>query len=315
MENGEALKMKIVVLEKIGMTVEQINRIELLGDVDWYNSSNERECKERIKFADAVVVDWIDPSSFILSMKSPSLLALMSTGYDWIKYRDEAKKQGILISNIPGYADQAVAEHILGLTLCVARQTMVGDRNIRAGKREKGYLQGVELRGRRIGIIGLGRIGKRVAEMSKCLGFDVVTYNRHKKSYEGVKDLPLKELLSSSDVVCISCPLNKDSEGLLNKNMLSLIKNKAILVGATWGIVVLDDVIPFLKDGRISGMGFDVAIEGSEIILPESLLNLDNVVLTPNIGFNTPEAKIRQADICISNIEAFKRENPVNIVN
>lgn len=307
--------MKIVVLEKVGMTKEQINKMEKLGDVDWYDSSNEEECKQRIKGADVVVVDWIDPSSFILSMKSPSLLALMSTGYDWIKYRNEAKDQGIMISNIPGYADQAVAEHILGLAFCVARQTMIGDRNIRAGKKEKGYLQGIELKGRRIGIIGLGRIGKRVAEMSKCFGMDVVTYNRHNKSYDGIMDLTLDELLSSSDVVCISCPLNDDSKGLLNKNKLGLLKDNAILVGATWGIVVLDDLIPLLEKGCIRGMGFDAAIEGSEINLPESLLNLDNVVLTPNIGYNTPEAKIRQADICISNIEAFKMNNSINIVN
>ncbi len=307
--------MKIVVLEKIGMTEEQINRIEQLGDVEWYDSSSEQGCKERIKGADVVVVDWIDPSPFILSMKSPSLLALMSTGYDWIKYRAEAKKQDILISNVPGYAAEAVAEHIIGLALCVARQTMVGDRNIRAHKKEKGYLQGIELKDRRMGIIGIGRIGKRVAEISKCFGMEVVTYNRHKKSYSNVKDLSLKELLSSSDIVCISCPLNDESRGVLDKNSLCLLKNNAILVGATWGVVVLDDLIPLLKNGHLMGIGFDVAIEGGEINLPEDLLSLDNVAFTPHIGYNTPEAKIRQVDICISNIEAFKMNKPINLIN
>lgn len=307
--------MKIVVLEKIEIANEQKNRLEQLGDVEFYDNSSEVECSERIIGADVVIVDWIDPSSFILSMKSPSLIALMSTGYEWIKDREEARKQNILISNIPGYAANAVAENNIGLALCVARQTMVGDRNIRAGKKEKGNLMGLELKGKRIGIIGLGNIGTRVAEISKCFGMEVVTHNRHIKNYSGVKDLSLDDLLSTSDIVCISCPLNDDSRGMLNKNKLDLLKNSAILIGATWDIIVLDDVIPLLKNNQIRGMGFDVAIEGGEIELPDDLLNLDNVILTPHIGYKTNEAIIRQTDICISNIEAFKKDNLINIVN
>lgn len=307
--------MKIVALEKIEMTKEQVNRLEQLGDVGWFDSSTEEEYKERVKGADVVVVDWIDPSPFILSIKSPSLLALMSTGYDWIKHRAEARKQNILISNIPGYAAEAVAEHIIGLVLCVARQTMIGDRDIRSGKKEKGYLQGIELKGRKIGIIGLGRIGKRVAEIARSFGMEIVTYNRHSKSFKGIVDLPLTDLLSTSDVVCVCCPLNDDSREMLNKERLELLKPNAILVGTTWDIVVLDDLIPVLKNGHLRGVSFDVAIEGGKIDLPKDLLNLDNVVLTPHIGYNTVEAKIRQVDICISNIEAFKNGKPQNIVN
>lgn len=307
--------MKIVVLEKIEMNKEQINRIEQLGDVDWYDNSSEEECKDRIKGADVVVLDWIDPSSFILSMKSPSLLALMSTGYAWIKNREEARKQGILISNVPGYATEAVAEHIIGLALCIARQTSTGDRNIRSGKNEKGYLQGIELNGRRIGIIGLGRIGKRVAEISKCLGMEIVTYNRHKKSYDNIKDVSLNELLSSSDVVCVSCPLNEESKGLLYSERLAILKKSSILVGATWGVIVLDDLMPLLKNRHVMGMGFDAAVEGGQIDLPKDLINMENVVFTPHIGYCTLEAKTRQVDICISNIEDFAKGKEVNIIN
>lgn len=307
--------MKIVVLEEIQMTTEQVGCLERLGHVEWYDSSSEAECLKRMKGADVVVVNWVDPSPFILSMKSPSLLALMSTGYGWIQHRDEARQRGILISNIPGYASEAVAEHIIGLALCVARQTMVGDRDIRASGKKRGYLEGVELKGRRMGIIGLGRIGQRVAEISRCLGMEVVTYNRHPKLLEGIPDLSLKDLLASSDVICVSCPLNDDSVGMLSASQLRLLKPDAILVGATWDVVVLDDLTALLRTGSIRGAGFDVAVEGAEISLPQSLLELDNVVLTPAIGFNTVEAKIRQVDICISNIEAFRDGKPMNIVN
>jgi len=307
--------MNIKVLEKIEMTKEQIKLIENLGTVNWFENSTKEECKERINGADVVVVDWIDPSSFILSMKSPSLLALMSTGFAWIQHRDEAKSKNILISNIPGYATEAVAEHVIGLALCVARKTMIGDRNIRAGNKEKGYLKGIELRNRRMGIIGLGRIGNRVAEIAKPFGMEVVTYNRHPKKKKDIADLPLVELLSSSDLVCICCPLNEDSKGMLNKERLNFMKKDAILIWVTWDVVVLDDLIFTLKSGHLRGIGFDVAIEGGEIILPEDLLRLDNVVLTPHIGYNTFEAKIRQVDICIDNIEAFKMGKPINIIN
>lgn len=213
--------MKIVALEKINMTKEQIARLEGLGSVDWFENSNENECKVRIKGADVIIIDWIDPSPFILSMKAPSLLALMSTGFTWIKHREEARKKGILISNIPGYATEAVAEHIVGLSLSVARQNMVGDRNIRSGNKEKGYLQGIELKGRRIGIIGLGQIGKRVAEVSKCLGMDVVTYNRHLKKVDGISDLPLDELLCSTmSFVCLARSIMSPKE-CWTRNVLS----------------------------------------------------------------------------------------------
>ena len=212
--------MKIVVLEKIDMTKGQISRLEQLGKVDWFESSTEEECSQRIKGADVVVVDWIDPSQFILRMNLPSLLALMSTGYTWIQNRAEARGKNILISNVPGYAVEAVAEHLIGLTLCVARQTIIGDRRIRAGIKEKGSLQGIELKGRRIGIIGLGKIGKRVGELSHSLGMEIVTYNRNPKSYEGAKDVSLTELLSTSDVVCVCCPLNDESKGMLSKERL-----------------------------------------------------------------------------------------------
>jgi phosphoglycerate dehydrogenase-like enzyme len=201
------------------------------------------------------------------------------------------------------------------MALSVARQNTFGDRNIRAGNKEKGYLQGIELKGRRIGIIGLGQIGKRVAEISKCLGMDVATYNRHLKKVDGISDLPLDELLSSSDVICVSCPLNNESKKMLDKKRLKLIKNGAIIVGATWDVLVLEDAIPLMKSGHIRGIGFDAAVEGGKIELPKTLLELDNVLITPHVGYNTIEAKVRQVDICISNIESFSKGSPANIIN
>jgi len=305
---------KIVVLEKVEMTDEQRKKLETLGNVEWYDSSTTEECIKRVRDADVVVIDWINPNPFLSAMKNPSLLALMSTGYSWIGIK-QAKELGISISNIPGYAIEAVAEHIIGLALNVARKTMIGDRNIRMGKKEKGYLRGMELKSRTIGIIGLGNIGRRVAEIALCLGMDVITYNRHPKNVSGIKDASLEELLNNSDIVCITCPLNDDSENMLNVERLKLVKKNAILVGTTWGVVDIQGLIYELKNKMIYGAGFDVAIEGGEIELPDDLIKLDNIVLTPHIGYNTIEAKVRQVNICISNIENYLKGTSINIVN
>jgi phosphoglycerate dehydrogenase-like enzyme len=307
--------MKIVVLEKITMTAKQRHRLEKLGMVEWFDSSNDDEAKARIKGADVVLVDWIDPSSFILAMKSPSLVSLMSTGYEWVKNRNEARKKGILVSNIPGYATEAVAEHVIGLALCVVRQTMIGDRNIRAGKKEKGYLEGIELSGKEMGVIGLGRIGKRVAEIAGSFGMNVITYNRHPKWIDNVRDVSLEELLSLSDIVAVCCSLNDSSKAMLNAKKLGLMKRDVVVVATTWDVLVLADLIPLLKAKQIRGAGLDVAIEGSNIDLPPELLSLDNVVLTPHVGYNTVQAKERQVDICISNVESFLAGKSANIVN
>lgn len=305
---------RIVVLEKIEVTNQQRERLEGMGVVKWFDSSTLEESKIRVKNADVVAVDWIDPNPFLSHMKAPSLLALMSTGYGWIDAK-RARQLGISISNVPGYATEAVAEHIIGLALAVARKTMIGDRNIRLGKEEKGYLRGLELRNRVMGIIGLGRIGHRVGAIASCLGMNVITYNRTPKNHEIARDVPLKKLLESSDIVCITCPLNEDSKNMLNLERLKLLRQDAIVVGTTWGVVEVDALVSALRDNLIFGAGFDVAIEGGKIELPEGLTKLDNIVLTPHIGFNTLEAKRRQVDICLSNVESYLKGEPKNIIN
>jgi phosphoglycerate dehydrogenase-like enzyme len=307
--------MKITVLEHVQMTDDQRAKLERLGDACWNESSTEVECRARIENADVVVVDWIDPSPFILEMKSPSLLALMSTGFGWIKHREEARERGILISNIPGYATEAVAEHIIGLLLAVTRRIVTGAQSVHNGETAKGNLPGIELAGRTMGIIGLGRIGSRVAELANAFGMKLVTHNRHPKHMPRILDLSLAALLESSDVVCVSCPLNDQSRDLLDATNLRLLRRGSILVGATWDVVNVSDLIPLLRSGHIRGFGFDAAIEGGGITLPPDLRQLENVVITPHVGFNTVEATIRQADICIENIAAFKNTRPINIVN
>ncbi|MFA6376077.1 MAG: NAD(P)-dependent oxidoreductase, partial [Candidatus Paceibacterota bacterium] len=284
-------------------------------DVEFFDHSNVEECRERVQGgADAVVIDWIDPNSFLDSMKNPSLLALMSTGYSWIDTK-KARELGISVSNVPGYAAQAVAEHLIGLMLAVARKIVIGDAGIRKGNKEKGYLNGIEMSGRRAGIIGLGNIGGCLARMLSGFGMEIYGYDVVPKDIQGVKNVSLDDLLRNSDIVFIVCDLNNGSRNMLNLEKLKLLKTSAILLASTWGVVDLGAITEILKNKQIYGAGFDVAIEGGEIALPQDFIGLENVVLTPHIGYNTKEAKIRQVDICISNIEKYLAGKSENIVN
>ena len=306
--------MKIVVLEKIEFTEKQKQTLDSFGEVTYYDASSEAECKERIGGADVAVIDWINPNGFLSEMKNPSLLALMSTGYSWVDI-ERARSLGISVSNVPGYATEAVAEHIIGLMLTVARKITVGDKEIKSGNKSKGYLQGIEIAGRKAGIIGLGRIGIRVAQILTGFGVEVSGFDIKPKNLAGIKNTSLRELLKNNDLVFVTCSLDEGSKGLLNSERMKLMKKDAILLGTTWGVVDIDALAGILRNNLIYGAGFDVSVEGGEIVLPKELTSLENIVLTPHIGYNTKEAKIRQADICISNIEKYLKREPSNIVN
>lgn len=158
--------MKIVVLEKVDFTPEQKARFQKLGEVEFYENSSLKESKERVKNADVAIIDFIAPNDFLENMQKGSLLALMSTGYGWIDTK-KAHELGISISNIPGYATEAVAEYLIGLILTTARKIIVGDKNIRRNNWDTAELKGIELKERILGIVGLGRIGLRVAEIAR----------------------------------------------------------------------------------------------------------------------------------------------------
>jgi lactate dehydrogenase-like 2-hydroxyacid dehydrogenase len=262
------------------------------------------------------VVDWLDPNGFLENMKPNSLLALMSTGYSWVDVK-KARSLGISVANIPGYAAEAVAEHLFGLILCVLRKIINSDYAVRKGKWEEGKFRVWELNGKTLGIIGLGRIGRRMAEIGQGFGMKVITYNRTPKNLPGVKEVGLQELLKESDVISINCDINPTSRKLIGQKEFDLMKPTAIIVSATWDVIELPALIDALKKKKIWGVGLDVAVEAvtEKFKLPEELLKLDNVVLTAHTAYNTQESQIRRVDICIDNIESFLKGKPKNIVN
>ncbi len=307
--------MNIAVLERIEMTDGQEQRLGKLGRVQIYDSLTQKQCIERVRNADVVVIDWIDPKGFLKYMKSNSLLALMSTGYSWIDI-EGARSLGISIANIPTYATEAVAEHLWGLVLIVLRKIAVGTRIVREGGWEQGQIRGLELKNSILGVIGLGRIGRRMAEIGqRAFDMKVITHNRTPKNLPNIKEVGLQELLKEADVISINCDLNSTSRDLVGEKEYDFVKPTVVIVSATWDVINLSALIAALKNNRILGAGLDIAAEGGEPELPKELLRLDNVVLTPHVAYNTKESKIRQVNMCIDNIESFTKGKPRNIVN
>lgn len=309
---------KITVLEKINFSAEQRVRLATLGDVEYYDYGEDIPVSvacEKTKDSDVVVVNWIDPSPFLLSMKPNTLVELLSTGYGWIQNMPEAKKKGTLVANIPAYSTEAVAEHVLGLLLGVSKRIFAQLSN----SKDDG-VQGFELANKTVGIIGMGCIGTRFAEMVSFFSANVITYNRTAKNNPIAKDVSLEELLSTSDIICITPSVNDQSRSLINDGNIALVKERAVLVGSTWDIISETALVKLLADKKVVA-AFDAALEGRQTISADVNKALDGytaekkLFLTPHSAYNTAEAAVRQLDICISNIEQFLQGNPQNIVS
>ena len=318
------IKMKITVLENINFSEEQKKRLISIvenGSIEYYDYTDDidlQTAKEKVSNSDVVVVNWIDPSPFILSMKPNSMISLLSTGFGWIQNLEEGKKKGVMVSNIPAYSTEAVAEHIFALLLSFNKRIMISSnysKNVFKSDEKTLSLIGTELKGKTIGIIGLGNIGNRVAEISTAFDMKIVTYNRTKKNHYGCVDVTLKELLATSDIICITCPLNDESRGLINETNIKCIKKNAMITGTTWGVVDEVALIYALDLGILSGAAFDLALEGPQKLKNTELLQNKKFFCTFHNAYNTVEAEKRQLDICIDNIEAFLKGEAKNIIN
>ncbi len=300
--------MKIAILEKTNFNEDQLLKLKSVGEVDFYEDLSQEEANEIAIRYDIVVVNWLDPTPFILDMKPGSLVALLSTGYGWITNIAKANEQGVYVANIPNYSTEAVAEHLLGMLLGVSKNIFS---TINAHNNE---CVGFELKNKVVGIIGLGNIGTRFAEIMQFFGAEIITYNRSKKNKSIARDVSLDVLLEQSDIICVSCEVNNSSKNIINTNNVTKIKRGAIVIGSTWGIIEENAIIFALENNIIKAISFDAAIEGGDHVKDELRKYSQQVYLTPHIAYNTHESEERQLDICVRNIHSFAKGCPMNIV-
>ncbi len=235
---------------------------------------------------------------------------------------EAATANSIMVVNTPGRNAQAVAEHALGLMMDLARRITEGHRYI-TGRRwlnpVEPYveLRGVELAGRTLGIVGLGAIGRRLAEMAGAVGMTCIAYDPHVDTPpSGVSLQNIDDLLAGADFVSIHAPLTGETEGLIDPRMLALMKPTAYLVNLSDArIVDRGGLVDALKSGAIAGAALDV-FETHPIVPDHPLVEMDNVILTPHLGGATEETIDRYSKMMADDIMRFlDGERPVNLVN
>jgi len=233
------------------------------------------------------------------------IIARVGVGLDNVD-QDAAKAKNIRVINAVEGAMNAVAELVLGLMLSLARQTARGDRAIRNGQWIKKELKGTELRGKYLGIIGLGNIGKRLGRLARALnmniiGYDVVPIDEEFSKEVGLMKADLNTLLQSSDYISIHVPLLDSTYHLLDEQKMSTMKNTAKIINTSRGGVVDEDALyNAIKNGTLGGAALDVFEK--EPAIENKLAELDNVILTPHIGAQTKEAQSLAANVIAEKI-------------
>lgn len=316
--------MKVVVTRPIPETgIEMLKKEHEVTVQPQERVLSRDELKELVKRAHAIlsmVTDKIDGEVLAAAGPQLKIVANYAVGFDNIDIA-AAKAANVLVTNTPDVLNEAVAEHTFALVMSVSRRVVEADQFIRKGRYHgwdpKGFL-GVEFKGKTMGIIGLGRIGSRVAEIAVAFGMQVV-YHDVKQNPEFEHELNAKflskdDLLKTADVVSLHVPLLDSTRHLISSSELAIMKGTAVLVNTSRGPVV-DEValVEALKSKKIFGAGLDVY--ESEPRLTPGLAELPNVVLTPHIASATQEAREAMSKVAAENIlAALAGKTPPNLI-
>ncbi|MGI8991185.1 MAG: 2-hydroxyacid dehydrogenase [Bryobacteraceae bacterium] len=239
------------------------------------------------------------------------LISVWGTGTDNVDL-PAAERHGITVTNTPDVSAFSVAEHALSLMLAVARAIPAQDAATRAGSWPRG--QSMELRGKVLGIIGLGAIGRRFAGLGRAIGMRVIAWTMHPNPARGFELVELDDLLRSSDVVSLHLRLSPQTEEMLGARELGLMKRTAILVNTARGKMVDESaLIEALGKNRIAGAGLDV-FATEPLPAGHALTKLSNAVLTPHSAGITPEALEAGLNLAVENVLNFVQGVPANVV-
>jgi phosphoglycerate dehydrogenase-like enzyme len=238
------------------------------------------------------------------------LISIWGTGTDNVDLA-AAKARGVRVTNTPGVSAVAVAEHTLALIMAVAKQILTADRQMREGKWPRAMVP--QLRGKVLGLIGTGAIGREVAGLGRAIGMRVVAWTFHPGG-DTAEWVGFDDVFRRSDVVSVHVRQSSDTVGLIRREHFEMMKPGAVFINTARGAIVKEaDLIDALRTNRIAGAGLDVFEQ--EPLPPESPLNsLPNVVLTPHAAGITPETTEAGLALAIDNVFAFLAGRPINVV-
>ena len=315
-----AATVQIVVLDEFGMSAENITRLEERGHVRVYSdvATDVDEIVERARAADVVVNGWTHLDAAVLSrLPRLRLLSIASTGIDTVDMAC-ATELGVTVCHVPSYATNAVAELAVGLMFAVMRRIPAADRAVKATYRlDWQAFGGRELRGKTLGVVGTGVIGRRVAHLGHCLGMDLLGCDLRPADEMlalGMTYGSLRQVAEGSDVITLHVPSIAGAAPLVDADLLRVARPQAVLINTARAQLVRQAALyDALCDGTLAGAGLDVV--DLDDVCGRRLLTLDNVVCTPHIGFNTPEAAGKLTAVATENVVRFLDGVAENVVN
>lgn len=301
------------------MTGVRLERVQEAGQFTAHmgRPENDRQFIERIGDANALMLGWGLPVDVMNAAPNLELVAFVGIGAGNFVDVDAAVERGITVCNTPGYADNTVAEHALAMMLATARNLHRLDRDLREGRWNQS-IPGLELRGKTLGLVGFGGIGARFAALARGLGMTVRAWTRNpspqRAREHGIEFVELDTILRDSDVLSLHTALTPETEGLLDSSALAKTKPGVIIINTARAEIIEENaLLTALRSGHVAAAGLDVYHQ-EPLPSRHPLFAFDNVLLTPHVAFNTPEATHALLDISIDNIVHYYRGEPINVV-
>ncbi|MBA2858166.1 glycerate dehydrogenase [Methanococcus maripaludis] len=317
--------MKIIVLDGYAMNSGDLSWEDLkkLGEVSIYDRTLESEVVERISDSEIVITNKVIIGKEVFEKcKNIKYVGVTATGYNVVD-TNLAKELGVIVTNVPAYSTDSVDQLVFSFILEHCQNVSKYTESVKSGdwvnSKDFSYQKFpiIELAGKNLGIIGFGAIGKKVAEIGNAFGMNVLVNTRtvSKTDKINVNFVSKEEIFKNSDFLTLHCPLNNETDKIVNEKTLNLMKKSAILINTgRGGLVNEKDLANALNLEKIAGAGLDVlSTEPPKEDNP--LLNAKNTYITPHVAWASYEARKRLMDVTINNVKSFIDGNPINVVN
>ena len=313
---------RVVVVNAGKMNYDHLIDFSILSnDVQVYDDSTNAELIERIRGAAVVVTKEIPVTAELLSQfpDTVKLIVEAGTGYNNIDL-NAAKERGITVCNIPAYSTERVAHTVIMMILNFAStmQKQIGmlAKGDRSNFTKHLQVSHTEVNGKTLGVVGAGHIGMEVIKVAKALGMNILVHTRTPKADgDGIRYVSLDELLENSDYITLHCPLNDQTKHMINKETIAKMKPSAVIINTGRGPLINEaDLCEALAAKRIAGAGLDVQ-EVEPPVEDSPLYTLDNVIITPHMGWKGLETRQRLVGIIRDNVQAFFKGEPINVVS
>jgi len=318
--------MEIVILDGYTLNPGDLSwdKLEELGKVTVYDRTALNQVVERARSAGVILTNKVPINKEVLE-KLPELhyIGVLATGYNMIDV-DYAKEKRIVVSNVPGYSTASVVQMTFALLLELCHRVQRHSDAVMSGKWSASSdfcfwdYPLTELADKKMGIIGFGDIGQKVADVASVFGMEILGHSRtetdqtHRKNFRWTN---LEELLEQSDIVSIHCPLTSQTAGLINNRTLEKMKRTAFLLNTSRGPIVREeDLAAALNEGKIAGAALDV-LSTEPPPLNNPLFMAKNCLITPHVAWATKEARLRLMESVVSNLSAYLDGNPKNVIN